>query len=132
MWHIFLAKAQSNLEAAERDRSHRAFDPCVSRAYFAAFQAAIAALLALADYRRRGHYWDHGEIAAEFTRRLIRQRKIFGSETAGILDDLKTRRHQADYSTTSMSEKIAERALDRARKLVELIEVALESMGGRR
>jgi uncharacterized protein (UPF0332 family) len=132
MWHIFLAKAQSNLEAVERDRSHRAFDPCVSRAYFAAFQAAIAALLALADYRRRGHYWDHGEIAAEFTRRLIRQRKIFGSETAGILDDLKTRRHQADYSTTSMSEKIAERALDRARKLVELIEVALESMGGRR
>jgi uncharacterized protein (UPF0332 family) len=132
MWHIFLAKAQSNLEAAERDRSHRAFDPCVSRAYFAAFQAAIAALLALADYRRRGHYWDHGEIAAEFTRRLIRQRKIFGSETAGILDDLKTRRHQADYSTTSMSEKIAERVLDRARKLVELIEVALESMGGRR
>jgi uncharacterized protein (UPF0332 family) len=132
MWHIFLAKAQSNLEAAERDRSHRAFDPCVSRACFAAFQAAIAALLALADYRRRGHYWGHGEIAAEFTRRLIRQRKIFGSETAGILDDLKTRRHQADYSTTSMSEKIAERALDRARKLVELIEVALESMGGRR
>ena len=132
MWHIFLAKAQSNLEAAERDRSHRAFDPCVSRAYFAAFQAAIAALLALADYRRRGHYWDHGEIAAEFTRRLIRQRKIFGSETAGILDDLKTRRHQADYSTTSMSEKIAERALDRARKLVELIEAALESTGDRR
>ena len=132
MWQLYLAKAQSNLQAAERDRSHRAFDPCVSRAYFAAFQAAIAAHLALADYRRRGHYWDHGEIAAEFTRRLIRQRKIFGSETAGILDDLKTRRHQADYSTTSMSEKIAERALDRARKLVELIEVALESMGGRR
>jgi uncharacterized protein (UPF0332 family) len=132
MWHIFLAKAQSNLEAAERDRSHRAFDPCVSRAYFAAFQAAIAALLALADYRRRGHYWDHGEIAAEFTRRLIRQRKIFSSDTASILDDLKTRRHQADYSTASMSEKIAERALDKARKLVELIEAALESMGDRR
>jgi uncharacterized protein (UPF0332 family) len=132
MWQLFLAKAQSNLQAAERDRSHRAFDPCVSRAYFAAFQAAISALLALADYRRRGHYWDHGEIAAEFTRRLIRQRKIFGSDTASILDDLKTRRHQADYSTTSMSEKIAERALDKARKLVELIEAALESMGDRR
>jgi uncharacterized protein (UPF0332 family) len=132
MWHIFLAKARSNLEAAERDRSHRAFDPCVSRAYFAAFQAAIAALLALAEYRRRGHYWDHGEIAAKFTRRLIRQRKIFSSDTASILDELKTRRHQADYSTTSMSEKIAERALDKARKLVELIEAALESRGDRR
>ena len=72
MWHIFLTKAQSNLQAAERDLAYRAFDPCVSRAYFAAFQVAIAALLALADYRRRGHYWDHGEVAAEFTRRLIR------------------------------------------------------------
>ncbi|MBI3988889.1 MAG: HEPN domain-containing protein [candidate division NC10 bacterium] len=130
MWQIFFAKAQSNLQAAERDRSHSAFDPCVSRAYFAAFQAAIAALLALTDYRRRGQYWDHGEIAAEFARRLIRQRKIFGGEMASILDDLKTRRHQADYSTFSMSEKIAQRALDKSRKLVELIEAALESTGG--
>ena len=132
MWQLFLAKAQSNLQAAERDYYHRAFDPCVSRAYFAAFQAAIAALLALADYRRRGHHWDHGEIAAEFTRRLIRQRKIFGGEIASILDDLKTRRHQADYSTVSMSDKIAQRTLDKARKLVELIEATLESTGGKR
>jgi hypothetical protein len=51
MWHIFLAKAQSNLEAAERDRSHRTFDPWVSRAYLAAFQAAIAALLFRASLR---------------------------------------------------------------------------------
>jgi uncharacterized protein (UPF0332 family) len=111
MWQLFLAKAQSNLQAAERDRSHRAFDPCVSRAYFAAFQAAIA---------------------AEFTRRLIRQRKIFGGEIASILDDLKTRRHQADYSTVSMSDKIAQRTLDKARKLVELIGATLESTGGKR
>jgi hypothetical protein len=30
-----------------------------------------------------------------------------------------------------MSDKIAERALDKSRKLVELIEAALESTGGR-
>ena len=131
MWQLFLAKAQSNLQAAERDYSHRAFDPCVSRAYFAGFQAAIAALLALAAYRRRGHYWDHGEVAAEFTRRLIRQRKIFAGELASTLDDLKTRRHQADYSTVSMSDKIAQRTLDKARKLVRLIEATLESAGGK-
>ena len=132
MWQLFLAKAQSNLQAAERDYAHRAFDPCISRAYFAAFQAAIAALPALADYRHRGHHWDHGEVAAEFTRRLIRQRKIFGGEIASILDDLKTRRHQADYSTVSISDKIAQRTLDKARKLVELIEATLESTGGTR
>jgi uncharacterized protein (UPF0332 family) len=130
MWHIFLTKAQSNLQAAERDQTHGAFDACVSRAYFAAFQAAIAALLALADYRRRGHYWDHGEVAAEFTRRLIRQRKLFGGELASVLDDLKTRRHQADYSTVATSGKIAQRTLDKAKKLVGLVAAALESTGG--
>jgi hypothetical protein len=86
----------------------------------------------LAAYRRRGHYWDHGEVAAEFTRRLIRQRKIFAGELASILDDLKTRRHQADYSTVSMSDKIAQRTLNKARKLVGLIEATLESTGGKR
>jgi uncharacterized protein (UPF0332 family) len=49
VWQTFFTKVQSNLDAAERDYTQRAFDPCVSRAYFAAFQAAIAALLALAD-----------------------------------------------------------------------------------
>jgi len=130
MWQIFLLKAQSNLLAAERDQSQRAFDPRVSRAYFAAFQAAIAALLARSDFRRRGQYWDHGEIAAECTRQLIRQRKIFPAEMASTLDDLKTRRHQADSSTVSPSEKIAQRALDKARRLVERIEEALEPTGG--
>lgn len=130
MWQTFLTKAQSSLRAAERDYAYRAFDSCVSCAYFAAFQAAIAVLLALADYRRRGQYWDHGEVAAEFTRRLIRQRKVFGSDFASILDDLKTRRHQADYSTFTMSDKIARRALDRAKLLVERVEMALASRGG--
>lgn len=127
MWQTFLTKAQSSLHAAERGHASRAFDPCASRAYFAAFQAAIAALLALADYRRRGQYWDHGEVAAEFTRRLIRQRRVFGSDLASILDDLKTRRHQ---STFTMSDKIARRALDRATLLVECVEIALASRGG--
>lgn len=130
MWQTFFAKAQSNLEAAERDYAHRVFDPCVSRAYFAAFQAAIAALLALTDYRRRGQYWDHGEVAAEFTRRLIRHRKVFGSDLASILNDLKTRRHQADYSTFAMSDKIAQRVFDRAKRFVARVEVALAARGG--
>jgi uncharacterized protein (UPF0332 family) len=130
VWQTFFTKAQSNLEAAERDYAHRAFDPCVSRAYFAAFQAAIAALLALTDYHRRGQYWDHGEVAAEFTRRLIRQRKVFASDLASILDDVKTRRHQADYSTFAMSDKIAQRVLDRAKRLVARVEVALAAQGG--
>lgn len=57
MWQTFLTKAQSSPRVAERDHASRAFDPCASRAYFAAFQAAIAVLLALVDYRRCGQSW---------------------------------------------------------------------------
>ncbi len=102
----------------------------MSRAYCAAFQAAIAALLALASYHRRDHDWDHGEVAAECTRRLMRQRKIFGSPLASMLDDLKTRRHQADYSPITMSDKIAQRALDRATTFVEAVAAVLAGHGG--
>ena len=69
-------------------------------------------------------------MAAECTRRLIRQRKVFGSTLARTLDDLKTRRHQADYSTVTMSDKIAQRVLARATTFVEAITVALAAQGG--
>ena len=57
MWQDYLFKSERNLAVAERDLESGSYDPCVSRAYFAAFQAAIAALLALTDFQRRGRYW---------------------------------------------------------------------------
>jgi hypothetical protein len=57
MWQDYLSKSELNLAAAERDLESGSYDPCVSRAYFSAFQAAIAALLALTDFQRRGRYW---------------------------------------------------------------------------
>ena len=66
-------------------------------------------------------------MAAEFTRRLIRQRKLFGGALASILDDLKTRRHQANYSTVATSDNLAQRVLDKARKFVGFVAAALTS-----
>lgn len=72
VWKVYWRKAVDNLEVAKQAWDMAAFDPCVSRAYFAAFHAAIAVLLRLTDYRSRT--WRHGEVQAEFVRRLIHRR----------------------------------------------------------
>jgi len=73
-WQEFLDKARSNLRVAERALMDGEPDPSVSRAYYAVFHAAIAALLKLTDYRPKEQTWNHESVAAEFNRRLIRQR----------------------------------------------------------
>ncbi|MBI2506329.1 MAG: HEPN domain-containing protein [Candidatus Latescibacteria bacterium] len=126
MWHDYLSKAETNLAAAERDFEHRGCDPCVSRAYFAAFHAALAALLALTDFQRQREYWNHGHIAAEFARRLIHRRKVFSLSLADTLEDLRSRRHQADYESPQTSHKSARQSLGMARQFGEQVKTILQ------
>jgi uncharacterized protein (UPF0332 family) len=118
-WQGFLDKARSNLRVAERAYADGEPDPCVSRAYYAVFHAALAALLKLTDYRQQGQTWNHGNVAAEFSRRLIGQRKLFKSDLGQTLADLRTRRHRADYDSETVGSKIAGQGLKRAREFVE-------------
>jgi uncharacterized protein (UPF0332 family) len=120
-WQEFLDKAQSNLRVAERAHADGEPDPCVSRAYYAVFHAAIAALLKLTDYRRKGQTWDHGSVAAEFNRRLIRQQKVFKSHLARMLIDLREHRHDADYESKTIGKKTAGHVLKNAQEFVEYV-----------
>jgi uncharacterized protein (UPF0332 family) len=126
MWRDYLSKAEANLPAAERDFEQGGYDPCVSRAYFSAFHAALAVLLALADFQRQGEFWKHGHVAAEFTRRLIRRRKVFSRSLAGTLGDLRSRRHQADYESPQTNHRSARQSLDKARQFVEQVKTILQ------
>ena len=125
MWQDYLSKAETNLLAAERDFASNSYDPCISRAYFSAFHSAISALLALTDFQQRGRYWDHGEVAAEFVRRLIHRRKVFPRTLASTLEDLKSRRHQADYDSRRAGARVAEQSLRKARQFVESVKITL-------
>ncbi len=121
-WQEFLDKARSNLRVAERALMDGEPDPSVSRAYYAVFHAAIAALLKLTDYRPKEQTWVHASVAAEFNRRLIRQRKVFKSDLAHIPDDLRTLRHQADYDSETIGKKIAGQCLRDVQKFVKEVE----------
>jgi len=111
------------LQVAGRAWETAAFDPCVSRAYFAAFHAAIAALLKLTDYRSRT--WKHGEVQAEFVRRLIHRRKIFPSWMALVLPELAELRVDADYRPTHISKAQAEKALRKAEEFIKFIQAVI-------
>jgi uncharacterized protein (UPF0332 family) len=103
----YLAKAQSSYAGARACLERGAFDSCVSRCYYAVFQAAIVALIQLTDFRPAGGEWSHKVTQAEFNRRLVMRRKVFSGQIGRTLLTLMEWRHRADYAPTSTSHQIA-------------------------
>lgn len=124
-WRDHLQKARMNLQAAEVCYRENLFDPAVSRAYYSVFHAAIAALLRLSDYKMERESWDHGDVQAEFNRRLVRRRKVFSADLGRIPSDLINYRHVADYRRVTVGKKIANRCLEKAQRFTSTVEGAL-------
>jgi uncharacterized protein (UPF0332 family) len=119
-WHVYLAKAKNSLGTAQRAYEQGDFDSCASRAYFAVFQAEIAALIKLTEFRQ--DQWRHDRVQEEFNRRLIQARKIFPASLRSIHDDLIGRRHLADYADQHVSVRTAEQCLRKAAEMLTAIE----------
>jgi uncharacterized protein (UPF0332 family) len=119
-WHVYLTKAKNSLGTAQHAFEQRDFDSSASRAYFAVFQAEIAALIKLTDLRREE--WRHERVQAEFNQRLIQARKVFPASLRSIHDDLIGRRHIADYADQHVSARLAEQCLRRAAEMLTAIE----------
>jgi uncharacterized protein (UPF0332 family) len=118
MVNEFLGKAWKNLEAARICFENGLYDASASRAYFAAFQAAIAALL---DKGERHGKFDHKWVQATFSEKLIKRRKMFPGRFRAYLIEMQARRNAADYSSESISKKNAAELLRRAVEIVEEI-----------
>jgi uncharacterized protein (UPF0332 family) len=125
-WRAYLTKARKNLRTARSAHDQEDFDSCASRAYFAVFQAEIAALIQLTEFRQ--DRWGHNRVQEEFNRRLIRARKLFPSSLRFIHNDLIGRRHIADYKEQHISGRTAERCLQHATGMVTLIAETLEKL----
>lgn len=119
----FLQKAAVNLNVARYCYEQSYYDAAVNRAYYASFQAAIAAL-ADRDFvsAKNAHKW----VQATFSQELINRRKIYPGRVASFLSDMLNVRNFADYSKTFISEKIASRQLARAEELVRLIKTEVQ------
>jgi hypothetical protein len=74
----YLAKATESLSSAETDFAAARYNSCANRAYYACFQAAIAALLS-ASIRPNNprEEWSHEFVQSQFNGLLINRRKLY-------------------------------------------------------
>lgn len=116
-----LLKARDNLVCAEAELAAGRYNTCASRAYYAAFHAAIAALLAAGE-RPIGAQWGHEYVESRFGGMLVYRRKLYGPELRDTLGDLAATRRLADYAARSVDRRQAAVAIEKARSLVTAVE----------
>jgi uncharacterized protein (UPF0332 family) len=118
---MYTEKAQEVLRAAQLCFGEKLYNSTANRAYYAMFQAAIAALERI-GVRPNDEQWSHENLQAEFAAELIHRRKIHPRHLAGYLPNAMRLRHQADYRTTSVSKAQAEKVLRLATEFVQLVD----------
>jgi uncharacterized protein (UPF0332 family) len=95
----WLQMAEDSLAAARDDLSHGRLRPCISRLYFAAFQAVCAGLAA------KGHeYGKHTAVRAAFHREYVKT-GVIPSELGEIYSRLFDGRQNADYGPLAEFER---------------------------
>lgn len=122
MKHEFLIKAKENVKAAEVLFENQLYNASANRAYYAVFQAAMAAL---ANVGIEVVSMSHEAIQANFAVELVQRRKIYPSHLKSYLMDLQAVRDDADLKLRFVSKKIATRQLRKAKVFVEEVEQEL-------
>jgi uncharacterized protein (UPF0332 family) len=110
-----LARSYQELEAARVLVREGFGDQATSRAYFAAFFAAEAALQLLGETRSK-----HSGVISAFGGRVVREGGL-GESAGRLLRSLFERRNQADYGSASMTPEEAEIALGDAEQFVDAV-----------
>ena len=113
---VGLERCREELAAARLLASKGFEAQAVSRAYFAAFFAAEAALLALGETRSK-----HSGIISAFVRLLVRGGQL-DEEVGRLLRSLFERRNEADYSPVDVPAEEADAAIRDAERVVNAVE----------
>jgi len=111
-------RAQGSLKAAQLCLEQQLSDSAVSRAYFAAFQAAICAIESQGVKHKE---WTHKGVHSDFVHRFVSRRKIVPASFASALPNVMRLRHIGDYRQPGVSQKQAARAVRIAQEFVELL-----------
>ena len=119
----YLTKARESLTSAEVDYAAARHNSCANRAYYACFQAAVAAPLAegLRPANPRWE-WSHEFLQSQFNGLLIGRRKRCPVTLRRSLCDTIEVREKADYTPAAVSARVAERVLRAAQSFAHAIE----------
>jgi len=123
----FLAKAEESLASAEDDFANERFNSCARGGYYAAFQAAVAALV-FAGIRSRGR-WEHDFVHSQFAGILVYRRKLYRVAFRSLLQQAFGIRANADYTEKQVHRQDVGRLLTLTRNLVQQM---TERMNGNR
>lgn len=123
----FLRKAQESLASAQSDLDAGRFNSTANRSYYAAFQAAVAALSTESIRPEGAAGWEHRFVMSQFPGRLIR-RKLYPGGLRNTLNVLFQSRLTADYRVTSVSRKGATGSIALARRMLESVTTRLDHL----
>ena len=117
----YLAKARESLASSEADVEAGRYNSAANRAYYAAFQAAVAALI-WAGIKPVKEDWGHRFVMDRFSVTLTKRRKLLPSEFSSSLDQLFDNRVIADYREADISRRVARSGINIARRIVATVE----------
>ncbi|MBI3969733.1 MAG: HEPN domain-containing protein [Chloroflexi bacterium] len=128
---MYLAKSRQNLTVADTARAAGHLDAAASRAYYAAFQAAVAALWeeGIRPPRDQAGTLSHAVVQSEWSGRLVYRRKLYPPELRTVLHRLYDLRVRADYQVVSVTDRQARTACNDSRTLVEHVSARLGETG---
>ena len=119
---IYLTKADESLLGAQSEVDQGRYNNAANRCYYACFQAAIAALQQANISPPGGREdWGHAFVQAAFVGQLINRRKLYSAGLCQVLARNLTLRHKADYAPDLVTQRQAERAVERTREFLAAI-----------
>ena len=110
-----MSRARECLDGARSELANGRYNNAANRAYYAAYNAAIVALIKAGITRPR---WTHDEVQALFAGQLIARRKLYAREMRRVLGDLTAVRWAADYGRSMISRAAAADAVRSAQRFV--------------
>jgi uncharacterized protein len=117
--------SREDLEAARKLLESGFPRQAISRAYYAAFYAARAALEAIGDHPPK----THSGMRSRFSD-LARSTPALGPDVGRSLSQLGTDRAEADYDEQTVTAEEATEAIDKAQHVVDVVERAIaEGLG---
>lgn len=119
----YLRKGRESLASAQADVRAKRYNSAANRAYYAAFQAAVAALITNDIHATEN--WEHQFVASQFSGKLIKRRKLISPGLRDVLEKLFDIRVDADYRPDPVSAKRTGRAAETAQRFLFEVEAKL-------
>ena len=113
----YLAKAGESLASAEADVAAGRYNSAANRAYYAAFQAVVAALIHAAIRPKTGN-WQHRFVLSQFSGRLVTKRKLLAHDLPALIDELFSLRVTGDYQPLDVPKRDARDAIKAAARVL--------------